>query len=87
MYNVHVCMFKPVWLEAELVVTSYLTEVSVQLLQQLLVADGLLLWSKRMEGGKLWHGNGEEFRSGVQLQGTRPLEYINEGLDTVHELC
>ena len=74
-------MFKPVWLEAELVVTGYLTEVSVQFLQQLLVANGLLLRGKRVEGGKLWHGDGEEFRGRIQLQGTRPLE---EG---IYELC
>ena len=45
----------PVRLEAESVIACDLTEVSLQLLQQLLVANGLLAGNERVDAVELWH--------------------------------
>lgn len=47
----------PVRLEAELVVACDLTQISLQFLQQLLVAHSLPVGDEWVQGVELWHGH------------------------------
>ena len=58
----------PVGLEAELVITGDLTQVSLQLLKHLLVAPGLLKGGKGVQAGELRHGDWKKLCSGIELE-------------------
>ena len=64
----------PVRLEAELVVACDLTEVSLELLQDLLVTDGLVVRDKGVQVCKLRHREGKKFCHRIQFHRARPLE-------------
>ena len=68
-----------VGLEADLVISSDLTEVPFQLLQELLVALGLVQGHKGMESAELRQQQGDALCGRIELHGTGPLQSGREG--------
>ena len=66
--------FRPVWLEAELVIAGQLTEVPLQLLQEFLVAHGLLRGDEGVELAELRHRYRKQLRCSVQFHRAGALE-------------